>query len=330
MVFSGLMVLRPMKTKNRIRAFDDIKWLNDVREVRDPLDSNHPIFVREVDLVSDDPEPRPTVPHPERHPYCEVNITIEGEITQFIGAEKFDKKTGDVMLIGPDTPHYAYLNSRRHRALTIYFLPLVLFELGPNGDGVALLSRFTAPQNISQRIISPPPALRRRIEQNVKAVSEEWKRQSVGSEVKLWMLLLDCLVELLRWERAQGRVISGQTAIHDWGHVEKALRYLHEHFARPLYVEEIAAKVGVTPNRLRSMFRQALGTTCSHYLYSLRIARAKSLLCQPDAVVTEVAQEVGFETLSHFNTSFRKEAGVSPTEYMRKLTPERPVAPGKR
>jgi AraC-like DNA-binding protein len=307
----------PANKKNPARTFDDIRWLNDVREVRHPLDSSHPIFVREFDVILENPKPQPTVPHPERHPYCELTITLEGEITQFIGAEKEEKKTGDVMLLGPDTPHYAYQHSRRHRALTIYFLPLVFFELGPNGDGVGILSRFTAPQTISQRIISPPATLRRRIEQNAKAVSQEWKSQTFGSEVKLWLLLFDCLVELLRWERAQGRLIGGQTAVHDWAHVEKALRYIHEHSAKPLYIEEIAAQVGITTNRLRSMFRHALGTTCSHYLYSLRIARAKILLCQPDAVITHVAQEVGFESLSHFNTSFRKEVGVSPTEYSR-------------
>ena len=318
------------KKKNSARAFDDIRWLHDVREVRHPLDDRHPIFVREFDVILEKPEPQPTVPHPERHPYCEFTITLEGEITQFVGAEKEEKKTGDVMLLGPDTPHYAYQHSRRHRALTIYFLPLVFFELGPNGDGVALLSRFTAPQTISQRIISPPTPLRQRIEQNAKAVSREWKSQTFGSEVKLWLLLLDCLVELLRWERAQGRMFGGQTPSHDWSHIEKALRYIHEHFAQPLYIEQIAAHAGLTPNRLRSMFRQALGTTCAHYLYSLRIARAKTLLCQPDAVITEVAQQAGFESLSHFNTSFRKEAGLSPTEYVRSLTKQPSPSPRKR
>jgi hypothetical protein len=252
--------------KHPAPAVDDIRWLNEVREVRHPLDSNHPIFVREADVISENLKPLPTVPHPERHPYCEFAINLEGDLTQFIGAEKSEKKAGDVMLLSPNTPHYAYLHSRRHRAVTIYFLPLMFFELGPERDGADFLSRFTAPQTILQRIISPPPALRWRIEQNAKAVSREWNSPTFGSELKLWLLLLDCLVELLRWERAQGRLIGGQTPVHDWAHVEKALRYIHEHSAKPLYIEEIAVHVGITPNRLRSMFRQSLGTTCSHYL----------------------------------------------------------------
>ncbi len=320
--------------KSRIRAkknkpaLDDIQWLNEVREVRHPLDHNNPIFVREGDVVSKQQTPQPTVPHPEKHPYCEFSITLEGEITQFIGAEKREKKTGDIMFIGPNTPHYAFQHSRRHRTITIYFLPLVFFELGPKRDGVGLLSRFTVPQTIAQRIVSPPLALRRQIEQTAKAVSQEWKNQSFGSEVRLWVLLLDCLVGLLRWERSQGRPITSKTAVHNWTHVEKALRYIHEHFTKPLYIEEIATHVGVTENQLRSMFREALGTTCSHYLYSLRIARAKTLLCQPDMAITQVAQEAGFETLSHFNASFRKEVGVSPTEYVHSLV--KSPSPSKR
>jgi AraC-like DNA-binding protein len=305
--------------KKAAHPFDDIQWLNQVREVRHPIDSNHPIFVREVDIRTGDPRPQPAVPFPERHPHCELNINFEGRITQFIGSEKAERTSGDFMLLGPETPHYAFRHSYPHRTLTIYFLPLVLFEMGPNGDGAAVLSRFTAPQTIRQRILLPPPAVQRRVVESARAMAREWKIPSLGSELKLWSLLADCVVELLRWEHAVGCQIPNRTPPQDWTHVEKALRYIHDHFAEPLYVEQIADEVGTTPNRLRAVFREALGTTCAHYIHSLRIARAKSLLCQPDTPITRVAYEVGFETLSHFNSSFRKQVGVSPTQYVKTL-----------
>jgi AraC-like DNA-binding protein len=312
-----------MKKKIETRAFEDIKWLNEVREVKYPLDESHPIFVREVEILSGDPQPRPSVKHPERHPFCEFNINFEGLITQFIGAEKAEREKGDFMLLGPDTPHYAFLHSYPHHTLTIYFLPLVLFAMGPNGDGAAMLYRFTAPQTIRQRLVSPSLAVRRRVTENMRAMAEEWKARSIGSELKLWGLLVNSLVELLRWELANGREITNQTPAQDWVHVEKALRYIHSQYAEALYIERIAEEVGMTPNRLRGVFRQALGTTCAHYISTLRIARAKALLCEPDAQITRVAHEVGFETLSHFNNSFLKQVGVSPTAYMRKPAVER-------
>jgi AraC-like DNA-binding protein len=313
-----------MKMKKRTRAIEDIKWLNEVREVRYPLDENHPIFVREVEVRSGEsgPGPRPSVKHPERHPFCEFNVHFAGLITQFIGGEKAEREKGDFMFLGPDTPHYAFIDSYPHHTLTIYFLPLVLFAMGPNGDGAAMLSRFTAPQTILQRLVSPPVEVGRLVTKNMRMMAEEWKTRSVGSELKLWGLLVNSLVEIVRWERASGRQITSKTPAQDWAHVERALRYIHEHYAEPLYIEKIAGEVGITSNRLRGIFRQALGTTCTHYIFTYRIARAKALLCEPDAQITQVALEAGFETLSHFNTSFLKEVGMSPSAYMRKPVSE--------
>jgi AraC family transcriptional regulator len=56
--------------------------------------------------------------------------------------------------------------------------------------------------------------------------------------------------------------------------------------------------------------------SCLQYLRSYRISQAAALLRLPDARVKEVGLSVGFETLSHFNISFHKFLGMSPTDYM--------------
>ena len=310
-----------MKTKkpSAARAFEDVQWLNEVREVRHPLDHNHPIFVREVNILSGQSAPQPTVPFPERHPFCEFNITLGGLITQYVCDEKVERRKGDVMILGPGVPHYAYRHSYPHRTITVYFLPLVLFEMGPKGDGAWLLSRFTSRQLIDQRIIRPPEKLSARLQEQTLEIAKEFREQKPGSELRLWGMLVEALVDLLRWEVASGKWIAAESRPQDWVYLEKALRYLHEHFAEPLYVDQVAAAIGVTPNRLRELFRKTLGMSCSHYLHSLRISQAKTRLCLPDAQVTDIALSVGFETLSHFNTSFRQLTGMSPTQYIRAL-----------
>jgi len=310
---------RKRKSKSGSRRFEDVAWLNAVREVRHSLDSTHPIFVREVHITSGEAAPQPTVPFPERHPFCEFNITLDGLLTQFIGDEKIERRPGDVMLLGPGVPHYALRHSYPHTTITVYFLPLVLFEMGPNGDGAWLLSRFAAPQRIDQRVIRLPGKRKTQLMQRIREIGREFREQKPGSELHLWGMLIETLVDLLRWEVATGKWRAGESKPRDWSQLEKALRYLHDHFAEPLYVEQVATAIGATPNRLRELFRKTLGMSCSHYLHSLRIAEAKSRLCLPDTQITEIALSVGFETLSHFNTSFRKLTGMSPSQYVRTL-----------
>jgi AraC family transcriptional regulator, arabinose operon regulatory protein len=307
------------KTKSIPRRFEDVQWLNAVREVRHSLDSTHPISVREVHITSGEAAPQPTVSFPERHPFCEFNITLDGLLTQFVGDEKVEHRPGDILLLGPGVPHYAFRHSYPHHTLTVYFLPLVLFEMGPDGDGAWLLSRFAAPQRIDQRVIRLPGKRRLLLLERMQAISREFRERQPGSELRLWGMLIETLVDLLRWEVASGRWRTADSHPRDWSQLEKALRYLHDHFAEPLYVDQVATAIGATPNRLRELFRKTLGMSCSHYLHSLRIAQAKSRLCLPDAQVTEIALSVGFETLSHFNTSFRKLTGMSPTQYVRTL-----------
>lgn len=127
---------------------------------------------------------------------------------------------------------------------------------------------------------------------------------------------MEILVRLLRWEESRKKPAPVLPDQPHWAQIEKALRFIQEHFAEPLYVEDIAKASGLSVNRLQSVFRTTVGMSCVHYLRAYRISQAKALLCVPEARVTEVALAVGFDTLSHFNTSFRSLIGMSPTEYV--------------
>jgi AraC-like DNA-binding protein len=303
--------------KNAVATVEDVTWLNEVREVRHPIDLTHPLIVRSVDIRSGPPLPQPSVPFPEKHPYCEIGFNLEGHFIQFVGAEKYERQTGDMLLMGPGTPHYATHLSYPQRSVTVHFLPILLFEMGPEGDGARVLARFTTPQKIDSRIIRPPASLAKETASRFRQMAVEFSERKTGSEFRLRALLMETLVNILRWEEVSGAVLSKKSAALNWLQVEKALRFIHQHYAEPLYVEEIARAVGLSVSRLQVTFREALGMSCVHYLRALRISHAKALLCAPEARVTEVALRVGFDTLSHFNISFRSLIGMAPTEYMR-------------
>ena len=63
------------------------------------------------------------------------------------------------------------------------------------------------------------------------------------------------------------------------------------------------------------MRRAATGLTFTDYLARVRIEKAKMLLLDRNRRVSEVAYDVGFQSLTHFNRIFRKLAGKSPTSY---------------
>ncbi len=179
------------------------------------------------------------------------------------------------MLLGPGTPHYALYLSYPQHSVTVHFLPILLFEMGPEGDGARILSRFTAPPDHRRAGPPLPRPLTEKMAQRFGQMAAEFEGPRTGSELRLRALLMETLVDLLRWEESTGSVLGKSPATLDWLQVEKTLRYMHEHYAEPLYIEQIARSVGMSVSRLQVTFRQALGMSCVHYLRALRISHAR-------------------------------------------------------
>jgi AraC-like DNA-binding protein len=294
-------------------AFD---WLQHVEEVRYPLAELHPVWVRHGRVTSGPPPPQPAVPAPQRHPYCEFNLVLQGRAQQFIQRDQVERPAGTVQLLGPGVAHYALILDYPHEFATIYFLPSLLLELGPERDGPRLLGRFTARQSIAQRLVRPPPALRRRLAAGFRQMVTDFERPQFGSELRLRTTLVEMLVELVRWEEGCGQRLGRPAAAADWKQLDRALRYLRENYSETVYAHDLAAAAGVNKAQLQTLFREALGMPWVQYLQSYRVHQAALLISQSPHTVTEAALAVGFSTLSHFNAAFRKFMGLSPSAYL--------------
>jgi len=140
----------------------------------------------------------------------------------------------------------------------------------------------------------------------------EFTTPGIGSEFRLRTLLMDCLVDLIRWEESVGRQVEPSASSVDWLPIGKTIRYIHEHYAEPLYISELARAVGVSAGRLPIDFSGGPGMSWLQYCAAGGSRRRSPRSAPPNARVTEVALAVGFETLSHFNTSFRDFTGMAP------------------
>ena len=84
-------------------------------------------------------------------------------------------------------------------------------------------------------------------------------------------------------------------------------------------LNDVAKVVNMSTFHFCKMFKKATGLTFTEYLSLVRIAKAKNLLLNPNLRVSEIAYEVGFQSLTHFNRIFRKMVGESPSQYRDKL-----------
>lgn len=104
-------------------------------------------------------------------------------------------------------------------------------------------------------------------------------------------------------------------ATHEPEPVRNAKIYIHAHLAEQMTLESVAGAVNVSPFHFCKIFKRATGLTFTDFVSRARVEKAKRLLMKPAARITDVAYDVGFQSLSHFNRSFRRIASESPTEY---------------
>jgi len=97
--------------------------------------------------------------------------------------------------------------------------------------------------------------------------------------------------------------------------MEKARLIMREKFSTSISPEDIARMLNMSYTWFRRMFKQYTGLAPSQYLIQLKIQKAKELLTISDMPVKEIAIELGCESIDYFSTQFRKQTGMSATQF---------------
>jgi AraC-like DNA-binding protein len=101
--------------------------------------------------------------------------------------------------------------------------------------------------------------------------------------------------------------------------ITRAKEYIHEHQTEELSLGQVAKAVNTSTFYFCKMFKKVTGINFTDYLSRVRIEKSKNLLLNPNLRVSEIAFEVGFQSLTHFNRVFKKILGQSPTQYRAQL-----------
>jgi AraC-like DNA-binding protein/ligand-binding sensor protein len=97
--------------------------------------------------------------------------------------------------------------------------------------------------------------------------------------------------------------------------VVRAKAYIRENLQEDITLADVAKAACTSTFYICKLFKRHTGVNLMEYISRLRVERAKELLVNPQLRISEIAFEVGFQSLTHFNRVFRALVGESPTEY---------------
>jgi AraC-like DNA-binding protein len=101
-------------------------------------------------------------------------------------------------------------------------------------------------------------------------------------------------------------------------YIRQARTTLAENFDKNITIPQLARQTGINEAKLKEGFRELYGQSIHSYLQQLRLEKAQELLLTTRMTVTDITYEIGYSHVTHFTTLFRKEIGLTPTEWRKK------------
>lgn len=137
---------------------------------------------------------------------------------------------------------------------------------------------------------------------------------SVGRLMLIAFQLTHAVVLLSRYYTS--KVLAGQlNQLSQNKLIQDAIAYIEANYHLPITAQALSENFAVSQQYLSRLFKRELGLSPIKYINEFRIKKAKNLLSSTDQNVSEIAFQVGFDTLYYFSRVFKQYEGISPSVY---------------
>lgn len=124
---------------------------------------------------------------------------------------------------------------------------------------------------------------------------------------------LNDLLLCLHMQAKESSALICETAIPT--ELDRPIAYLREHLHEKLSLADLARACGLSVSSLEGKFKALTGQSAYRYLLALRLEHATKLLIDTNYTVTEIASRCGYDNLFYFCNSFKKQTGLTPSEF---------------
>lgn len=153
-----------------------------------------------------------------------------------------------------------------------------------------------------------------RLSMLVQLVGDESRSDRPAREIVMARLLEVLLIEALR-STARASTSSGLVRGLSDPRLALALRLMHQRPSDPWTVAQLAREAAMSRSAFFQRFSEAMGMAPIEYLLAWRMALAKQLLRQRDTAISDIAERVGYSSVSTFSVAFTRHVGLPPGRY---------------
>lgn len=196
--------------------------------------------------------------------------------------------------------------------LSFSFKPGYLLQFTKNNSHTGLSDEvlsFTHPESFSKQLplcAKTRTAIEALLNHNY---TDSLENIFINAQTQILLLYsMDCMLE----EKETGFACKFLSNVDDREKIIKAREVLLHHIGEPITIKALSRKVAINECYLKKGFKEIFGTTIFDFYQSQRMEHAKYLLYDKGLSVTEVSMLLGYSSISHFSTAFKKHTGIKP------------------
>ena len=237
-----------------------------------------------------------SVPHTHNH--AELFYIVGGKGQFLIEDQLYPVNTNHLLIINPNVTH---------TEVSLNAQPLEYIVLGIEGVELSITENSNGQFCILDHFESMD------ITSCLRNILREMEQKQPGYEdvCQAYMEIL-----IIRLMRSTGLSVPTEPQNSVGNHqCATVRRYIDNHFKEPLTLDQLAAEAHMNKYYLSHAFKQEYGISPINYMISRRLEESKYLLAETDLSMSQIAQLLGFSSLSYFSQVFHRTQGISPMEY---------------
>ena len=237
-----------------------------------------------------------SVPHTHNH--LELFYIVGGKGQFLIQDQLYPVNSNNLVIINPNVTH---------TEVSLNAQPLEYIVLGIEGIELATSESSNGQFSILDHFESVE------ISGCLRNILREMEQKNPGYEDICQAFMEILIIRLMRNTAlavpAEPQVISGNRQC------AAVKRYIDQHFKESLTLEQLAEDAHMNKYYLSHAFKREYGTSPINYMITKRIEESKYLLAETDLSMSQIAQLLGFSSLSYFSQVFRRTQATTPMEY---------------
>ena len=257
---------------------------------------------------------------PHWHEEMEWIYFQKGDFPVWINTKEYQVHAPAFICIHPEELHALILEKDGIESAVVFPVDILCFErydaaeakvLGPLAEGKLRMPVLCQSGDAAFEELS---ACYKEIEQMLRQMKEQKNMFYLNIKAKMLELIAVAYKhDLLTRQVREGREEAGTVE-----NLKKVLQYIGEHYSSPIRLFELAELVNMNEQYFCRYFKKNIGKTITEYINVIRVEKAATALAETEDKIIDIAAACGFDNTGYFIRRFKKEKGMTPSEYRKR------------